>query len=679
MKNKMGIIGLLLAGTLTVSNLGIGLQVVKAETLKETAQEIKNTENVDMLKNEESINTTLTMEEMEEVLELEDLPEEDRSIISEAVSIAEESGEAAGEVLNELEEGSEAIDLGIKEVLDTYYRAKSVDEKAVEEFSETVEADIEEKIEDYKEAREERDNEENLDYAVDEEIITFHKNTSKEDIDTIVRYVSDSYEILLGNEFELDTSLSERKQKRLETLENYEGNIVVRVNLDLDQTVAGAVEEFEGYDCVVEAAADEKYDENGLTTQLKDEYADLQWYLDRCDFRAAWDSVSTAGCEDIWVAIVDTGCRVSHNDLAGGIVSKYAVDVTQKDSSGNYIKLADLKKPYDSEHGTCCTGIIAAKANSVGIAGAARGWSNTSCKAIPIKISSGLTDAGKEIIYTSNMCLGIEKAIDSGAEVISISLSSASPTVYQEEVIARAKAAGVVVVAAAGNYNSSDKRYPAALDYVISVGGTNKTASNKKASFSSYGSWVNIVAPATDYVSTSIDSNTAYSFSINGTSFATPLVASAIGLMLAINPNLSVEQIKNILSSTVTDINSSYFECGLLNTGLAVQKAKYQEFKNSTVTLTSAAALSNNRIKLKWNDLNVYGPEKVIIYRAVSENGTYSKIKTLSGDDILSCSYTDSGLTSGKIYYYKIRVAMKYGSGYKYTPYSEIKFAKVEK
>ena len=117
----------------------------------------------------------------------------------------------------------------------------------------------------------------------------------------------------------------------------------------------------------------------------------------------------------------------------------------------------------------------------------------------------------------------------------------------------------------------------------------------------------------------------------------------------------------------------------MLNAGLAVQKAKYQDFKNSTVKLTSATALTNNRIKLTWNSLNVYGPEKVLIYRSTSKTGTYSKIKTLTGDSILNNTYTDSGLTAGKTYYYKVRIAMKYGTGHKYTPYSEIKSAKAAK
>ncbi len=96
------------------------------------------------------------------------------------------------------------------------------------------------------------------------------KNTSKEEIDAIVNNISDSYEIILDNDFELDETLNERKKKRLRALENYETDIVVKVNLDLDQTVDSAEEEFEQFDCVVEAEENFKCETSGLTSDVND-------------------------------------------------------------------------------------------------------------------------------------------------------------------------------------------------------------------------------------------------------------------------------------------------------------------------------------------------------------------------------------------------------------------------
>lgn len=674
MRKQNGLIAMFLVVCMLLSNN------TNVYAIENEIKDFAITENEIVKIEEDSIKTeeaeVLDLDNVVPEVELEDLDLSEQKIIKNAIDVAEENGKSAGNMLNKLDEENDVFDLGVKEVLDVYYSAETVDEEAVEEFSETLTKDIEERITDYTEAREERDNEENLDYVTGEGIVAFDKNTSKEEIDLLVKSISDSYEIILDNDFKMDESLSERKKERLRALESYHGNIIVKVNLDLDQTVASATEEFEQYDCVAYAEKDAKCEEEGLTSQLNDSYSGSQWYLDRCNFYDAWNSVATAGCDDIWIAVLDSGCRVTHKDLSGAIVSKYAVDITQKDSNGNYIKLSDLRKPYDSNHGTICTGIVAAKANnSVGIAGAASGWNNASCRAVPIKVSSGTDSQGNIKLYDSDICAGIRYAVNSGVEVISMSISGMSEDAVKD-VIAYAERAGVIVVTSAGNKGTSSKRFPAALDYVIGVGGTDRNSSNSRAYFSCFGSWVNIVAPSVDFVSTSVSSNSSYESGQKGTSFATPLVASTVGLMLSMNPSLTVSEVKKYLYGSTTDINSADFKCGLLNAGLAVQQAKYAQFKNTTVSLTSVTALANNKIKVKWNDIAVYGPEKVLIYRATSKEGNYTRIKTLTGKDILDGIYTDSGLHKGTTYYYKIRIAMKYDDGYKYTPYSVIKSAK---
>jgi hypothetical protein len=617
----------------------------------------------------------LTLEHINEEVKFENLLQSEKKIISQAENIAKSDAKQAGDLLNSLD-NSEAMELGIKEVLDSYYSAEIVNKELVEDFTDTLDVDVEDKIVDYQEARDERDNAENLDYAVGEAIVTFDKETTEEEIDQLVSSISDSYEVILDNDFEIDYSLSQRKKERLKSLESYQGNIVVKVNLDLDQTVARAQEEFQQFACVTDASANTECEIESLDENVNDPYADEQWYLDRCNFEDAWDSQATAGCYDIWIAVLDTGCRITHNDLKKSLIDKYSVDVTQKDNEGKYKKLSDLKTSYSSEHGTICTGVVAARVNnSKGVVGASRGWEDETCRVMSIKVSDN-----NDTLYTSNICAGIVQAVNSGAEVISISICGSTLGAYRDA-IDYAEAAGVIIVAAAGNNNSSTMTYPAADDYVIAVGGTNQSSGNSKASFSNYGDWVDIVAPATGYVTTGTASDDSYVRGVNGTSLSTPLVASAIGLMLAVNPSLSVKAVKKYLcKDTVTEIDSKYFSCGLLNAGLAVQKAKYVEFKNSTITLTSVTALSNKRIKIKWNDLNVYGPEKTCIYRSTSKTGEYTRIKTILQDDT-SCYYidNDSDLVAGKTYYYKVRVAMKYGTGYKYTPYSDILSVKAQK
>lgn len=563
--------------------------------------------------------------------------------------------------------------------MNTYYSEDIFDAEAVKDFSKEIKTDISLAIKDYKEAKDERDNQENLDYQAGEALVTFDRETSRKDMDTLVSHISDSYEIVVDNHFEINPSLSHRKKQRLKALENYQGNIVVKVNLDLDQTVKGAEKEFEEYECVKSAAENHITEISGLASSLNDDFAEDEWYLDRCNFKAAWDSEGTAGASEIYVAVVDTGCRITHEDLKRSFLDKYSVDVTQKDNAGHYKRLSALSKPYDSSHGTICSGIIAARVNNgKGIAGAGQGYTNDGCKFMAIKVSSGLDSQGKEIISNSSEAKGIIHAVQSGAEVISISLGSGTPDGL-EEAIKIAKAAGVIVIASAGNENRTAKVYPAAFDDVIAVGGTTKAAANTKASFSNYGTWINIVAPATGYISTDAFGNGMYATGCQGTSMATPLVASAVVLMLAMNPDMTLAQTKQYLLGSEKSIHSKYFNCGLLDAGLAVQKAKYLEFKKYKTNLTSVTAKAGKKIQIKWNDFNIYGPEQIRIYRSTSKNGTYKKIKSLSGTDRDAGYFIDKTVTAGKTYYYKVREAMKYGDDWKYTEYSSIKSAKARK
>lgn len=626
----------------------------------------------------------VNLDDIEMVPEIEDLSRKEQRAVNEAVEVADKSGEKAGEILNKLADKSDAVEVGVKEVLDTYFSADIVDVEKVEEFNDTLNIDIEERTEEYKTAREERDNDENLDYVTGEELVIFDKNTSKEEIDAIVNNISDSYEIILDNDFELDETLNERKKKRLRALENYETDIVVKVNLDLDQTVDSAEEEFEQFDCVVEAEENFKCETSGLTSDVNDTYSSKQYYLDTCNFKEAWDCVDTAGCYDIWIAVVDTGCNINHPDLRGSIVNKYAVDVTQKDKKGNYVKLADMEKPYDTNHGTVVTGIIAANSNnSKGITGAAKGWSNEQCRVIPIKVSWGADfdgdlgnlDGMTPSINHADIIKGIDYAINSGAEVINLSIGEYKYSNSYKKVADKAEKAGVVVVAAAGNDSTNNKIFPASVDNVIGVGGMEGKSVNKKWKESNYGSWVNIVAPATGFISTNTGENGYYTKNTyEGTSYATPLVSSAVGLMLCVNPELKPAQIRKLLYDSSTKIKSSYFNCGFLNAGLAVQYAKYTEFKNSTVEITKIKAFSGKGIKIYWDLLDVYGPEIIQIYRATSKDGKYTKIKSIKDD--AQYEFVDKNVTAGTTYYYKVRVAMKYGKGYKYTPFSKVLSAK---
>lgn len=612
---------------------------------------------------------------------IDTLSNEEKMVIDEAVQQAEVRGSSAGEILNCVED-DKIVSLGVEEILDQYYSEENVDQKKISDFKNTLNIDINKQLEAYENAWNERNNSDEVDYIVGEELFIFDKDTTKEEMNSVLNTVSEDYEIIVDNNFEIDETLSEQKKKRLKALKNYEGNLVVKAKLDLDQTVSSAAKELNNYACVIGAEKNYKCYVEGLTSELNDTYIGKQYYLDTCNFQDAWDSAKVGlDNQEIWIAVVDSGCNMSHSDLQGGLVKKYAVDITKKDTNGKYVRLDNLpeKQQYDTTHGTQVAGLIIAKGNNKkGIVGAARGWYNTSCQVMPIKVSSGLESNGdiynddvSPVISYSDLIKGIDYAIKSGAEVINVSISDSGNADAYAEVVKKAENAGVVVVACAGNANVSSKQYPAANKYVVAVGETQGKTINKKYKKSNYGSWVNIVAPATGIVST--ESGNSYTKGgVEGTSYSTALVSATVGMMRHVNANLTPKEIRSCLYSSATSITSDYFQCGFLNAGFAVQKAKYMGFRSGAPMLYEINAVDGKKIQIQWTLKNVFQPERVQLYRSESLNGTYTKIVTFKGDNIYSNfhEYVDSTATVGKEYYYKIRCVMKYGDGYKYTPYS---------
>lgn len=258
---------------------------------------------------------------------------------------------------------------------------------------------------------------------------------------------------------------------------------------------------------------------------------------------------------DLWnpqatviVAIVDTGVQYTHPDLtnkilrSGGLVVGY--DYANNDSD-----------PVDDHgHGTHCAGIAAAQINnSIGIAGVA-GWNGQAgstdtdfIKIMPVKVL-GSDGVGSSTAISS----GIMFAVDHGAKVISLSLGSPSESQTITNAIAYAWNHGCVVVGAAGNAGNNIPNYPGASANVVTVGATDN--SDTMASFSCYGNWVDVAAPGSSIRST-LPSNT-YGL-MSGTSMATPFMAGEAALLMSQNPNLTNQEIVDLMLTNVDPYNAN--------------------------------------------------------------------------------------------------------------------------
>ncbi len=289
-----------------------------------------------------------------------------------------------------------------------------------------------------------------------------------------------------------------------------------------------------------------------------------QYHLNKIKAAEAWDV--NPGTAVIKVAVVDNAIEINHPDLIDNMLPGF--DLGDND--------ADASPPNASfSHGTHVAGIVAATTNNVrGIASA----SNNRVKVIPIKATpnSGNPDG----IYFGFE--GIVWAVDNGADIVSLSWGGGGFSQSEQDVIDYAYENGVMVIAAAGNENNNLLQYPAAYAHVVSVASLDSTDS--RSSFSSYGNTVDIAAPGRGILSTIPFNSYAY---FNGTSMATPLVASCAGYLLSCFPTLTIDSLESLIKSTADNIDAQnpafvgQLGAGRINLLKAVACKEYNLFNQS--------------------------------------------------------------------------------------------------
>ncbi len=335
-----------------------------------------------------------------------------------------------------------------------------------------------------------------------------------------------------------------------------------------------------------------------------------QWYLRAPDNTivsavnavGAWDV--TTGSPAVTVAMLDTGVRFDHPDLAAKLYPGYdfVQDAAPADDNqpgrdndandpGDWTTLGQCspgEAAADSSwHGTQVAGLIgAATNNAAGMAGIGR-----NLMLLPIRVLGRCGGFDSDIIAGLRWAAGVTSEVGFGAsvtlrndhpaKVINMSLGSVgSCEASYRDAFAEVKAAGVTVVVAAGNENGLAVNSPANCPGVIAVAGVRHAGT--KVGYSSIGPEVSIAAPAGNCVNestalpclfpllTTTNSGTTVpvaadnSFSDGtseraslGTSFSAPLVAGAVGLVLSVNPALTPDRVKAVLQANARAFPSS--------------------------------------------------------------------------------------------------------------------------
>jgi hypothetical protein len=222
---------------------------------------------------------------------------------------------------------------------------------------------------------------------------------------------------------------------------------------------------------------------------------------------------------------------------------------------------------YDG-HGTSCAGCASAiTGNGIGVAGTSWG-----CSIMPARI--GYTDVnGVGRIVTLWAARAMDYARLSGARVFNASWGGGglNPTGGIDTAADLAVAAGMVIVKSAGNLNTNEADYLSSRDDILSVAALN--AGDQKASFSTYGSWVDISAPGVNIwtlgYNASLSGAAKHVYSaFSGTSASAPIVAGAVGLYLSANPAASREETWAAVTAAVDEVDSiNPLYAGELGTG----------------------------------------------------------------------------------------------------------------
>lgn len=429
-------------------------------------------------------------------------------------------------------------------------------------------------------------------------------------------------------------------------------------------------------------------------TGLLNEFHENQWGLNNTgqyngnfgiDINASQAWGITKGNRDIVIALIDQGVDLDHPDLSANLITGY--DATDGGLGGLY---GDCWG--NDAHGTCCAGIIASVDNLIGTIGVA-----PDCRIIPIRTTYSINDI--EIWDDDWVVDALNYAWEEAeADILSCSWSYSIVTAISNEINSALNYGrnnrGCVVVFAVGNRNVSVS-YPANLNPdILAVGAMSQCGERKRSSSdpfkvgqyvwpdpqgvscdtenrwgSNYGNELDIVAPGVLISTTDIQGDAGYNPNLfchtlsggslinsdyededftncfNGTSAAVPHVSGVAALILSINPNLTQDQVRDIIESTAQKVggynystvqgrtNGTWYNqmgYGLIDAYAAVIKAAGGPITGQSLVCSSGTTFSISPIasfdSVKW--------EKGPFLNIGSGQGTATCTISATGDSI---------------------------------------------
>ena len=326
-----------------------------------------------------------------------------------------------------------------------------------------------------------------------------------------------------------------------------------------------------------------------------------QAVLDLIGAKKLWDF--DIDCSDVTVGVMDSGIQTNHEDLIDNIwvnTGEIVGDGIDNDGNGYIDDIygwncgdSNGDVSYVSNHGVHVAGIVSAVTdNSKGVASVARNAKIASIKIFNSSGKSTLSYIIEGINYAKKNDINIINCSFGGAGWGNTSVSIVKSAIEAVPDIFFVIAAGNIATSTPQADNDKVAVYPSQLtkdlDNVISV--ANTTSSDELSSTSHYGATsVDIAAPGTGIYSTIPTSSYG---TMSGTSMATPMVASAVAVMRAVNPNISAKKIKETLCSSsdkLSALTGKVISGGRLNAYNAVKAIMPTATPTATPTVKPTA------------------------------------------------------------------------------------------
>ena len=376
-----------------------------------------------------------------------------------------------------------------------------------------------------------------------------------------------------------------------------------------------------------------KYIEQDQTVRIGATQTGATWGLDRVDqaslpLNGSYNYEQTGSGVDAY--IFDTGIRLDHTDFGGRAIAGYdAFGGNSVDGNG---------------HGTHVAGTVGGTV--YGIA------KNTRLIAVRVLDNSG---SGS----WSGVVAGIDWAVGhhgTTPAVGNMSLGGGASTSV-DDAVRRALADGITMCVAAGNSTANASNYsPARVAEAITVGAT--TSGDGFASYSNFGSVVDILAPGSSITSAWYTSSTATT-TISGTSMATPHVAGAAALYLQANPGSTPASVQSALKSLATPNKIVNVPSGTPNLLL------YTVFTSTPITVPAAPALASpsngatgisTSPTLSWNASA--GTASYTVQISTDPNFSATAVNAST----TSTSFSVSNLTGNTTYYWRVNAQNSAGT-----------------